>query len=1622
MSSEMEEFGKTMLEFFKRKMHEEMEDTKARNTEETAFGTRSVERLIDTSASVAQFAEGTVAEAEQWLRELILAKRMGKWSEDFTKSVLVVKLTGSAKLWHMDSGVELETFEEWKKEFEMAFVPRQKKGALVEEFLRCRQGRGESVESYIRKKNHLAKQLDFEQSEIKEQILKGLSPEYTFLIQHLRGREHSNITELIRDIDDSMDLERSIARGKGNTGSTSRVENRAGRGQHCFVCGREGHKQAWCPEKRQDFNHQDRRGGRARYEQGAQGNQDRGARVLTWHQSEAHGPSQPRSSTSDARSETSSSQPRADSRNCYKCQRQGHIARDCREVRRVETLDGGEDERRSRGIKTVVVNGREWSAKVDTEAEVSVISERSADELELKLSPSRVTRVRGIGGACVPIGQTEIKLETDGLQLENVTITVLPTGAMSSDEILLGKDLLDKGLVTVYREGQAWLLKEEAFEEIAKVLPRIEPKIQLAVTAEVKLAPRSVCFVTAEPVQKGAELIIIEDQSSWGALCRIEENRVVIPVANFGTSEINLSAGTVVARATTVEKEGKFFNIARKSAEVNQICTAHGGKLDQILSEDVVVQEGVLQRYRVELVTLLNEYRDVVATSMKELGRTSLTEFEIEEMVGSSPVRCRPFRLSATEKEALKEIITQLSEAGMIEKSQSSYASPVMLVKKADGGWRMVIDYRKLNAQTVKLNYPLPLIDDILDEVGGRRLYSTFDLAWGYFQIPMAKEASEKAAFVTAEGHFQPKVLMMGLCNAPAKFQELMVRVKNMVGGQQAYPFLDDLITASDNYEEHLAKIANILGALRKAGLTVRLSKCKFFMHSVQFLGFKISEAGIQPGTRKLLAVEQFPTPTNVHEVRRFLGLTSFFRRFIRNYAMVSSPLTALLKKKTEFKWDEKCNTAVEQLKAALGKDPILERFVLGRPIELHTDASCVGLGAILLQKVEGAWKMVYAISRKLSESEKNYHSTKLEQLAVIWSMERLRHYLYGQHFTVVSDCSAVAVLQAKSGSPQINRWLNRISEFDFSVKHRSGTSMGHVDALSRDPFEEGEEIKEADLPMDSLEKRVYSAIADADQIAMIQATDEEVKERVEIFKKAKDNRSVRENNLIEGFKFEKGILFRVIDKRKLYVLPKHSRKYVLVRAHDNAGHFGMEKTLEIIRRTYWFPKMREYVKYHLQACLECIFNKNAAGKKEGICRPIRPERRPFQKVFIDHLGHLPKSNGKEHVIVMVDGLTKFVLLEAVSSTSTAGVIKFLSRVFMTYGNPEKLVSDRGTAFTSKVFEDFLIKNGVQHILISTQHPQSNGQVERINREVARLLRTLCTTTEKKDWALRVPEVQMMLNRVVSRSTGKAPFEVLHGYLPRLDNFAQVVENEQESVWRPAQEVQREIRDQIINSQNQYAYYYDQKRKPHYIRYSVGDIVVVSRLPIHTGQSTKLQPKFRGPMVITEVLPNDSYRLLQLGSKNYGCTAHCSQLRWYRVHGDDGDNVIPLDDNYEDLLRNGTETQQAKDMATEEKEKQDPEPSQGSEDLEEAESINQSQEKQNASKSSDEELSAMLDEFQITIEPGRYSTRRKAKKSGDLNMAMLESPEPTRTRNSEFMNQRREQPTRETRFRGKYSK
>lgn len=397
----------------------------------------------------------------------------------------------------------------------------------------------------------------------------------------------------------------------------------------------------------------------------------------------------------------------------------------------------------------------------------------------------------------------------------------------------------------------------------------------------------------------------------------------------------------------------------------------------------------------------------------------------------------------------------------MIQPSNSPWASPVVMVRKRDGTHRFCVDYRELNSVTKADTFPLPRIDDLLDQLGAARYFSTLDLASGYWQIRMHPDSVEKTAFTTPHGLHEFRVMPFGLTNAPGVFQRLMERVLAGLnppdGAAFVVVYIDDVLVFSRSLEEHLEHLRRVILRICEAGLKLKPSKCHFIREEVEYLGHLITPQGLKTNARLTAAVAEFPRPQNVSEVRRFLGLSSYYRRFVSNFARVASPLHALTRKGAEFEWTNECEVSFQALKEKLTSAPVLAYPSFERPFVLETDASIAGIGAVLSQpQDDGLLHPVAFASRSLTPSERNYAITELETLAVVWAITHFIPYLYGHEVTVFTDHTAVkAVLETPNPSGKHARWWTRVygsGVKSVTIRYRPGRQNSSADALSRSP------------------------------------------------------------------------------------------------------------------------------------------------------------------------------------------------------------------------------------------------------------------------------------------------------------------------------------------------------------------------------------------------------------------------------------------------------------------------------------------------------------------------------------------------------------------------------------------
>ena len=433
-------------------------------------------------------------------------------------------------------------------------------------------------------------------------------------------------------------------------------------------------------------------------------------------------------------------------------------------------------------------------------------------------------------------------------------------------------------------------------------------------------------------------------------------------------------------------------------------------------------------------------------------GRTGLIEHTIP-LNNSRPIRQSPYRIPAAYRDEVEKELTEMLEHGMIEPTVSPWASPMVVVRKKDGTARICVDYRRLNSVTDMDAYPLPRIEDILDSIGRAKFITTLYLAKGYWQVPVSPGDRAKTAFVSPLGLYQFTTMPFGLCGAPSTFQRLM---DDVLRGQQSFAraYLDDIVIFSCDWEEHLAHLRAVFEELREAGLTIKLRKCQFAMEECSYLGHKIGGGVVQPEQNKVEAIRQYPRPLTKKNVRAFLGLAGYYRRFISRFAELARPLTDLTRKQQPdpVQWTPACEEAFIALKKALEDPPVLHNPDFNQPFILQTDASDLAVGAVLSQKgADGLEHPVSYFSRKLLPRETRYATVEKECLAVKLSIERFCIYLTGRRFTVQTDHSALRWLdRMKDQNARLTRWSLALQPYQFDIQHRAGRKNVNADSLSR--------------------------------------------------------------------------------------------------------------------------------------------------------------------------------------------------------------------------------------------------------------------------------------------------------------------------------------------------------------------------------------------------------------------------------------------------------------------------------------------------------------------------------------------------------------------------------------------
>ena len=736
------------------------------------------------------------------------------------------------------------------------------------------------------------------------------------------------------------------------------------------------------------------------------------------------------------------------------------------------------------------------------------------------------------------------------------------------------------------------------------------------------------------------------------------------------------------------------------------------------------------------------------------LGKTNLTSHVID--VGTAkPVKQRHYSVSPAVQADLDAEIDRMLSLGVIEVSvDSPWSSPVTLVKKANGKVRLCLDARKLNEVTVKDAYPLPIIDGLISRLEKTRFISSVDLKDAFWQIPLDKDSRAKTAFtVPGRPLYQFTVMPFGLSNAPQRMCRLMHRVIPHDLHDRLFVYLDDLLIISATLEEHFFLLEKVAQLLRHANLTINVEKSKFVMKEIKYLGYIVGDGCLKVDSSKVEAIGDFRVPQTKKQVRRFIGMTGWYRRFIKNYSTIAAPLMGLTSKNKKWLWNDECQKAFDDLKLALTEAPVLKNPDFGKPFFIQCDASKTGIGSVLFQiSEEGEENPIAYTSKKLNAAQRNYSITELECYAAVHSVKIFRPYIEGYRFTILTDHASLKwLMEHRDLTGRLARWSLKLQAFDFTIEHRKGSQNVVPDALSR-------------IHMEELESETNPIQVDLNSSAFL---DDEYTQRLKDLRgNTSSNSNLREDNgklliCLSGVPE----FVNDITEWKL-VIPNSLIESFLSQAHNppSSAHFGVAKTLERLQRFYFWPSMVSDVRSYIQKCQIC-----------KTCKPmnqtLRPPMgkfvevdRPFQRLYIDFLGPYPRSrSGNTSLFMVLDQFSRFILLKPMRRPSANNVVEFLEHeVFSLFSVPEIIFSDNGVQFTSVLFKDLLRKYGVKHTLTPKYSPQANAS-ERVNRTILSAIRGYLKPLSHEEWDKHIYEIASALRNVVHSSTKFSPHFLVFG-------------------------------------------------------------------------------------------------------------------------------------------------------------------------------------------------------------------------------------------------------------------
>jgi hypothetical protein len=824
---------------------------------------------------------------------------------------------------------------------------------------------------------------------------------------------------------------------------------------------------------------------------------------------------------------------------------------------------------------------------------------------------------------------------------------------------------------------------------------------------------------------------------------------------------------------------------------------------------------------QLRIKALSNEFADVLTDHLEIGGAARVPPHNIVLKEGAKPINSHEYRQNPFKLGELKKIINEMLQAGVIRPHIGPWASPVVLVQKKDGSWRFCIDYRRVNEVTVIDAYTIPRMDELIERLAGSTRFSVLDLASGYWQLSITDEMASVLAFKVNGETFAPTVMPFGWNNAPSAFQRAMNYALRECSDFAAV-YIDDIIIYSKTDEEHIHHVRSVLSALRKANLRVKRSKCRWACTEALYLGHIVSKDGIRPNPALIQAIRDMAEPKNKQELRSFLGLTGFYRRFVKSYSLIAAPLTDLLKEAAPFDWSTACAKAAHTLRNSISKDATLSypKFD-GRPFYLDTDASLDGMGAVLSQKDDNnILRPIGYVSKKFNEAQKGYDATKREALALRMAFQSFHYYLEATPVPTIvrtDNEGLVGMIKNKTWSGLVWRWFHFMLAYNFQIQYIPGPKNVVADALSRKPalhnagtvpedpndeptisiftkdvahcmaiayaLRDHSPIRSPPIHIVSNLKANQHTMNDEDVSLFFegetltfsewQKQDPDIIRLIEWYNdpskrpNKKLTRGLKHSSLVLSKK--NVLLIRKHDTARLRAVVPHRLRNILMTEHHSSplygGHRGRSATLDKLAERYWWPNMKADVIAHVTSCHPCAKARHNHNSKKAPIVPQPPVSDLFNRVGMDMVGPLPPSKeGCEYILVLIDHYSHWVEAYPLHETTSEKIAEVLVREFIPrFGCPQAFLTDQGSNFNSDFMTEFYRIMQSKKLTTTAYHPQCNGLTEQVNGTIKNAL-TRYVQSHPSRWQEFLPWVLHAYRTTKSPALGGlSPFQILYG-------------------------------------------------------------------------------------------------------------------------------------------------------------------------------------------------------------------------------------------------------------------